>query len=110
MSNLLKLSTRGKGSIRVVIETPKGATAKFDYEPKDKGFELGRTLPVGLSYPYDWGFIPSTVGQDGDPLDGLVVHQTVTAPGIVMKCRLLGMISIAQQENGKSFENDRFVL
>ena len=59
--------------------------------------------PVGMTYPYDWGFIPSTLGEDGDPLDGLVIHQTATAPGIVIKCDLLGRL--AGQAEGQGWRD-----
>ncbi len=110
MASFHTLPTFSDDLIRVVIETPKGAAAKFSYEPKADLFEFGRALPAGIIYPYDWGFIPSTVGEDGDALDGLVVHHTVTAPGIVIKCRLLGALLVEQTEKGKTFRNDRFVL
>lgn len=92
MTSYHTLATFSDDLIRVVIETPKGTAAKFSYEPKADLFEFGRALPAGIIYPYDWGFIPSTLGEDGDALGGLVVHHTVTAPGIVIKCRLLGAL------------------
>ena len=110
MARYHTLPTFSQGLIRVVVETPKGAAAKFTYEPKADVFEFGRALPAGLIYPYDWGFIPSTVGADGDALDGLVVHHTVTAPGIVIHCRLLGALMVEQTEEGRALRNDRFVL
>ena len=67
--DLVKLPTITKGQIRVVVETPRGAAAKLAYQPKAHVFEYARPLPVGSVYPYDWGFIPSTLGEDGDPLD-----------------------------------------
>jgi inorganic pyrophosphatase len=110
MTNYHSLATFADDLIRVVIETPKGAAAKFSYEPKADLFEFGRALPAGIIYPYDWGFIPSTLGEDGDALDGLVVHHTMTAPGIVIKCHLLGALLVEQTEDGKTLRNDRFVL
>ena len=110
MSSYHSLPTFSDNLVRVVIETPKGAAAKFSYEPKADIFEFGRPLPAGIIYPYDWGFIPSTLGDDGDALDGLVVHHTVTAPGIVIKCRLLGALLVEQTEGGRTVRNDRFVL
>lgn len=110
MANYQALPTFTDDLIRVVVETPKGAAAKFTYEAKSQVFEFGRALPAGLIYPYDWGFIPSTLGADGDPLDGLVVHHTVTAPGIVIKCRLLGSLVVEQTEEDQTLRNDRFVL
>jgi len=68
-------------------------------------------LPVGVVYPYDWGFVPSTLGEDGDPLDGLVIHQASSSPGVVIKCDLLGALSVKQKEDdGKMVRNDRFIF
>ena len=80
MPDYLKLPTTTKGLVRVVIETPRGAAAKMAYDPAIQAFAYIRPLPVGMTYPYDWGFIPSTLGEDGDPLDGLVIHQAASAP------------------------------
>ncbi len=90
MANYLTLpTTTSKGRIRVVVETPRGTEAKLTYKPKKKLFEYTRPLPAGLAYPYDWGFLPSTLGDDGDALDGLVIHEAASAPGVVIKCDLL---------------------
>ena len=111
MPNYLKLPTTTKGLIRVVIETPRGATAKLAFDPATLVFGYVRPLPAGMMYPYDWGFIPSTLGEDGDPLDGLVIHQASTAPGVVIKCNLLGALRVKQKdEGGKILRNDRYVF
>ncbi|GLS28362.1 inorganic pyrophosphatase [Mesorhizobium albiziae] len=111
MPNYLTLPTTTKGLIRVVVETPRGAAAKLAYEPKTQTFDYRRPLPVGMMYPYDWGFVPSTLGDDGDPLDGLVIHQAATAPGIVIKCDLLGALRVQQtDQDGKVLRNDRYVF
>jgi inorganic pyrophosphatase len=67
-------------------------------------------LPAGISYPFDWGFIPSTLGEDGDALDGMVIHQAASPPGIVMKCTLLGALAVEQTEKGKIVRNDRYIF
>lgn len=111
MPDYLKLPTTTKGLIRVVIETPRGAAAKMAYDPVSKAFGYVRPLPVGMTYPYDWGFIPSTLGADGDPLDGLVIHQAATAPGIVIKCDLLGALRVKQKDKGgAAVRNDRYIF
>ncbi|TJX72518.1 MAG: inorganic diphosphatase, partial [Mesorhizobium sp.] len=95
----------------VVIETPRGAAAKVAYEPATQVFGYVRPLPVGMTYPYDWGFIPSTLGDDGDPLDGLVIHQAATGPGTVIKCNLLGALRVKQKDHGgEALRNDRYVF
>mgnify|MGYP001027199500 CR=1 FL=1 len=111
MPDYLKLPTTTNGLIRVVIETPRGAAAKIAYDPTTKAFGYVRPLPVGMAYPYDWGFIPSTLGDDGDPLDGLVIHQAASVPGIVIKCDLLGALRVKQKDpGGETLRNDRYVF
>jgi inorganic pyrophosphatase len=111
MANYLNLPTKTKSLIRVVIEIPRGAAMKLAYEPETRAFEYSRPLPVGVTYPYDWGFVPSTLGDDSDPLDGLVIHQASTAPGVVIKCDLLGAISVKQKDtDGKVLRNDRYIF
>jgi inorganic pyrophosphatase len=110
MTKYDRLQTYDEEFIRVVIETPRGADAKFSYNPENKVFEFSHPLPAGISYPFDWGFIPSTLGEDGDALDGMVVHQATSAPGIVMKCTLLGALAVEQTEKRKMVRNDRYIF
>jgi hypothetical protein len=89
MTNLLKIPTwADEQFIYAVIETPRGSTCKLDFDPKLRVFTLAKPLMAGLTYPYDWGFIPSTEAEDGDPLDVLVIHDAQTYPGVVLRCRL----------------------
>ena len=68
MTNLAKIPSHDDdGNVHVVIETPRGGRAKLKYDPELKAFTLSKSLMLGLTYPYDWGFIPSTAGDDGDP-------------------------------------------
>jgi inorganic pyrophosphatase len=70
MPNLITLPTfKDNGDVEVVIETPRGSRAKFAYDPQSQTFTLAKSLLIGLTYPYDWGFVPSTKADDGDPLD-----------------------------------------
>jgi len=62
------------GVLRVVVEAPKGCTVKIAYEPDLRTFCVSRGFPMGIAYPYDWGFIPGTLAEDGDPVDALVLH------------------------------------
>jgi inorganic pyrophosphatase len=111
MPDLLKLPVRDDdGDVHVVVETPRGSAAKLEYAPELQVFTLSKALMLGLTYPYDWGFIPSTKGEDGDPIDALVLHDTATAPGLVLKCKIIGVLEVLQSEKGKKgIRNDRLI-
>ena len=94
------------GDVNVVVETPRGSRAKFAYDPKLETFILSKSLLTGLTYPHDWGFVPSTKADDGDPLD-MVIHDAATFPGIVLTCRIIGILQIEQKSKGKAERNDR---
>jgi inorganic pyrophosphatase len=108
---LTNLSPFSKGRfVRVVIETPKGSRNKFDYDPDEKLFILKKLLPQGMVFPYDFGFIPRTEGEDGDPLDILVLLPDPVPPGTVVDCRLVGVMRATQiGANRKPEQNDRFI-
>jgi inorganic pyrophosphatase len=97
------------GDVHVVVETPRGSRAKFAYDPKLETFILSKSLLAGLTYPHDWGFVPSTKAKadDGDPLDIMVIHDAATFPGIVLTCRIIGILQIEQRRKGKAERNDR---
>ncbi|MDF2439957.1 MAG: inorganic pyrophosphatase [Abditibacteriota bacterium] len=98
------------GELNVVIETPKGSRNKFDYDEEQGVFKLGGVLPVGASFPFDFGFAPSTLGEDGDPLDVLVLMDEPAFAGCLVPSRLLGAIEAEQTErDGHSERNDRLI-
>jgi inorganic pyrophosphatase len=109
MTNLLKLPTwADKQHIYAVVETPRGSTCKLDFDSELQAFTLAKPLMAGLAYPYDWGFIPSTKAEDGDPLDVLVIHDAPTYPGVVLRCKPVGILEVEQKKKGKKKErNDR---
>jgi len=111
MIDLSKLPVRDKkGNVHVVVETPRGSAAKLEFDPDLKLFTLSKALILGLTYPYDWGFIPSTKGEDGDPIDALILHDTTTNPGLVLKCKIIGVLEVVQTEGGKhAIRNDRLI-
>jgi inorganic pyrophosphatase len=94
--------------IQVVIETPRGSREKYDYDEKTNSYFLKKLLPLGMCFPYDFGFIPGTKGEDGDPLDAMVISEFNTFPGCRVKCRLVGALKAEQTEKGKTIRNDRF--
>jgi inorganic pyrophosphatase len=112
MTNLLKLPTwADKQRVYAVVETPRGSHVKLDFHPKLKVFTLSKPLLAGLTYPYDWGFIPSTKAEDGDPVDTLIIHDAATYPGLVLACTPIGVLEAVQREKGKKpLRNDRLFV
>jgi inorganic pyrophosphatase len=108
MKNLSKLPTwADRDHIYAVVETPRGSRAKLKFEPKLHAFTLSKPLLAGLTYPYDWGFVPSTKAPDGDPFDVLIIHDAATYPGLVLCCKVIGILEVEQSKNGKKERNDR---
>jgi inorganic pyrophosphatase len=108
MTNLTKLPTwADKTHIYAVVETPRGSHCKLEYDPKLRVFTLSKPLMAGLTYPYDWGFIPSSRAEDGDPLDVLIIHDAGTYPGLLLRCKPIGVLEVLQTSKGKEERNDR---
>src|SRR5215471_12795721 len=108
MPNFINLPAFSEtGDVHVVVETPRGSRAKFAYDPKLETFILSKSLLTGLTYPHDWGFVPSTKADDGDPLDIMVIHDAATFPGLVVTCRVIGVLQIEQKSKNKAERNDR---
>ena len=95
--------------VSVVVETPKGSRNKYAYDPDERIFALKKVLPAGMSFPYDFGFVPSTRGGDGDPLDVLVLMDEPAFPGCKLSCRIVGVIEGEQGNKKKTERNDRVV-
>ena len=99
-----------KHTVQVVVETPKGSRNKYAFDPDMRVFRLKKVLPAGMAFPYDFGFVPSTLGADGDPIDMLVLMDEAAFPGCVLCCRVIGAILGEQREKGgKPIRNDRLV-
>ena len=96
--------------VNVVIETPRGSRNKFAYDEKLGVIRLKKVLPAGMDFPYDFGFVPSTKGEDGDPLDALLLMDEPAHPGTLMRCRPVGIIEGEQTEDGKTERNDRVLM
>jgi inorganic pyrophosphatase len=98
-------------SIHVIIESPRGSTSKFKYDSTRGVMMLSRPLTLGLSYPYDWGFVPSTRVADGDPLDAIVLWDGRSYPGVVLACRPIGVLSVEQSNltSQRRERNDRLL-
>lgn len=98
-----------KGVIHVVIETEKGSRSKFSYDEKLNIFRLKKVLPEGMTFPYDFGFVPSTLAEDGDPIDVLVLMDEPGRTGCLIECHVIGAICGEQSEDGKKIRNDRII-
>ena len=112
MADLSKLPAQldvKKCTCRAIIETPKGCRNKFRYDPESRLFMLGGLLPEGMMFPFDFGFIPSTLGEDGDPLDILVLMDAPAHVGCLIEVRIIGVIMAEQTEGGKTESNDRLL-
>src|ERR1700749_4837400 len=90
--------TADEKKVNVIVETPAGNRHKFDYDPETQLFKLKKTLPGGTAFPLEMGFIPGTQGQDGDPLDVLVITEEPCFTGCLIECRILGIIEAVQKE------------
>ena len=95
--------------VNAIIETPKGSRTKFKYNEEHGMFMFDKALPIGQSFPFDFGFLPSTKADDGDPLDILVLNDAPTFVGCLVHAKLLGVIEAEQTENGKTERNDRII-
>src|SRR5947209_8212986 len=96
-------------NVEIVVESPRATQAKYKFDPREKSFKLKRLLPLGMVFPYDFGFIPGTVGEDGDPLDVLVLSEFVSFTGANITCRIIGALKAKQKEDGKkAIRNDRY--
>jgi inorganic pyrophosphatase len=98
------------GTLNAVVETIAGSRNKFAYDEKLGLFRLKGVLPAGASFPFDFGFVPSTKGEDGDPLDVLVLMDEPAFAGCLVPARLLGVITAEQREkDGTVEQNDRLI-
>ena len=112
MATLLhQLPTRNpdSGLLNVIVDTSKGCCNKYKYDEEHGLWRLSKVLPLGASFPFDFGFLPSTRGEDGDPLDVLVLLDEPAFPGCIVPARLIGVLEAAQTQGGKTIRNDRLV-
>jgi len=105
----LKSQEKETGLYQVIVETPKGSRNKFAYDPELRIFSLKKVLPAGMTFPYEFGFIPRTKAGDGDPIDVLLLMDEPAFPGIAVQARLIGVIEGEQIDGKKRIRNDRLV-
>jgi inorganic pyrophosphatase len=87
-------------TVNVIVEIPRFSQNKYEYDHDTHTIKLDRHLIVAMGYPAEYGFIPDTLGGDGDPLDALVITEFPTFPGCLIESKILGMC-IMTDENGR---------
>jgi inorganic pyrophosphatase len=97
------------GLVHVIIDTPKGSGNKYKFDEDLRLFKVSRILPLGTHFPYDFGSVPGTRAEDGDPLDVLVLTETSTFPGCLVSARLIGGFRARQREGRRMIRNDRLI-
>ena len=97
------------GLVRVIVDTPRGSRNKYKFDEELGLFKLSRVLPAGMSFPFDFGSIPSTRAQDGDALDVLVLNEVPLVVGCLVLVHLIGVIRANQTEGRKTIRNDRLI-
>jgi inorganic pyrophosphatase len=96
--------------ISCIVETPSGSRTKFKYDKQSGLFELDKTLPMGIAFPFDFGFIPRTLAEDGDPLDVMIMLDQPAFPGVLVRTRIMGVLEAEQTErDGRTIRNDRLL-
>jgi|SRR4051812_19510715 inorganic pyrophosphatase len=98
-----------KHAIHVVIETPRGSRNKASFDEELGFYRLKKVLPEGMTFPYDFGFVPQTLAEDGDPLDVLVLMDEAAFTGCLITCRVIGVILGEQGKKNEPIRNDRIV-
>ncbi len=94
----------------LVIETPRGSANKLKYDTGLGAFRLDRVLPAGMSFPFDYGFVPQTLADDGDPLDVIVLLDAPVYPGCIVPARVIGDLKAEQRDGHGPWErNDRLL-
>jgi inorganic pyrophosphatase len=93
----------------VVVETPKGCNVKYAFDEATGLLTIKKALPEGLVFPFNFGMIPGTLGEDGDPIDVLVINEGPLLAGCLLRVRPVGVIQAKQSEGKKMVRNDRII-
>jgi len=97
------------GALRVLVDTPRGSAVKYKRDTEKAVYRVAHILPAGMVFPFDFGSIPGTLADDGDPLDLLVIAEAGTFPGCLVEVRLVGALVARQTQDGRTMRNDRLI-
>jgi inorganic pyrophosphatase len=100
---------RASGLVHVLVDTPKGSPTKFKYDLEKGCYTISHILPPGAVFPYDFGSVPRTAAEDGDPLDVLILMEWPSFAGCLVPVRLVGALEAEQTQEGKTTRNDRLI-
>lgn len=109
VAKIAPISDEENQLLNIIIETPKGGRIKFKYDEQSGIFAISRLLPKGMVFPFDFGFVPQTRAEDGDPLDVLVLMEEPMFSGCLVEARVIGVLEAEQSENGETHRNDRII-
>lgn len=110
LNSIMPWDDMKKDILNVIVDTPRGSRNKYEFDAKLRTFQLGGVMPLGNTFPFDFGFIPQTVGGDDDPLDVLILIDEPVFTGCLVKCRPVGGLLAYQTEKRRPKErNDRLI-
>jgi inorganic pyrophosphatase len=95
--------------LQVIVDTPRNSRIKFKFDVEKHCYTISHILPGGAVFPFDFGSIPRTLAEDGDPMDVLVLIEEPTFAGCLVPVRLLGALEAEQTVEGKTGRNDRLI-
>jgi inorganic pyrophosphatase len=106
---LIKPFDKRRDCWNVIIETPKGSKVKYALDEETGLLTLKKALPEGMAFPFNFGMIPGTLADDGDPIDVLVLNEEPLLAGCLLHVRPVGVIKAEQSDGKKTVRNDRII-
>jgi len=95
--------------VNIVIDTPKAAPFKLKFDEESQGFRVHKAMPLGFVFPFNFGFLPSTRGGDGDPLDVLLLSDFILPVGSMILGKLIAVLEAEQIDRNGKQRNDRLI-
>ncbi len=94
----IRIGDEAPKKVNAFIEIPKGSNVKYEYDEKNDAIRVDRILHTSMVYPYNYGFIPETLGEDGDPLDIMVITASPFLPNTIVSVRPIGVLLMKDEE------------